>query len=465
MKQQHYVSNPDSIISGETEAQLNAQMKMLDQQGTAQVAIVLLQTIGDKVPKDIAHEIFKLWQPGSKEKNNGLVVLLVEDQHRIEFETGYGLEGDLPDVICFRIQQEKMLPYFKQNDYDNGMLAGMESVIAVLNHTEVAEEVPQITVEQPFTQEIDYGEPPKSNVILGFLESHGPFIYIFYIVFTAILATLFKPKKHKAAFNEIPALYTPGALSRMWLYLMPGIVMLLLSWRTELNYEWWMAPALFYAVWLTHILYSVIIVNINAVRLLSNEPVKRYNGFKQAHQYLTVQTILFPFPLLAYYFFNKWRLNRIRSTPRNCAKCQNTMTLAKNKNRKKHLDQGQLLEEKMKSVSYDVWICQNDNSIELAGYHNVNDYIVKCPECHYRTFKTGARRTVTPATRSSTGKGVQHYICKNCNHEYKEYYVIEKLSSSSSSSSSGSSFGSSSSSSSSSWGGGRSGGGGSGSSW
>ncbi|UOQ72863.1 TPM domain-containing protein [Hymenobacter cellulosilyticus] len=76
--------------------------------------MVLTRSIGEEVPKTAATTLFNRWKIGDREKNNGLLMLLVDDQHRVEFETGYGLEADVPDVVCFRIQQRYMVPYLRE---------------------------------------------------------------------------------------------------------------------------------------------------------------------------------------------------------------------------------------------------------------------------------------------------------------------------------------------------------------
>lgn len=70
---------------------------------------------------------------GKERKNNGLVILLVTDQRCIQFYTGYGLEGDLPDAICKRIQTRDMIPYLKDGNWDAGMVAGVRAVCGRLD--------------------------------------------------------------------------------------------------------------------------------------------------------------------------------------------------------------------------------------------------------------------------------------------------------------------------------------------
>ena len=82
---------------------------------------------------DFAHRLLNEWGVGKKGKNNGLVILLVTDQRCIQFYTGYGLEGDLPDAICKRIQTRDMIPYLKDGNWDAGMVAGVRAVCGRLD--------------------------------------------------------------------------------------------------------------------------------------------------------------------------------------------------------------------------------------------------------------------------------------------------------------------------------------------
>jgi uncharacterized protein len=456
-----YVSNPDHILSETTVASLNVLMEGLDKEGTAYVAIVVLKTIGDKVPKEVAHEIFKLWKPGDAAKNNGLLVLLVEDQHRIEFETGYGLEGDLPDVICFRIQQQKMVPLFKQNDYDAGMIQGMDAVAAVLRHAQVAETDINTVTEDDSSVDPIYDAPSR--------ELPGDwtlFAYFFSFFPSTIIAGFFISKKGKNGkpFNSPPRLFTAGFFSGLWLYIFPFIAILAYIWLTDYNFYWWTLLGIFYLNWLTYLLYRITVININAGRLLSNERQQRYDAFNLAHRNFGAYAFIFPIPLFLYHKWNQNRMARIRNTPFSCEQCNTPMELINKKNKKQSLDEGQLTEEKIGSVNYDIWHCQSCNKEKAVGYESIYTKATECSKCHYKTLRETKKVVIKRPTYSSKGSGLQHYECKHCDHIEKTPYVIAKLTSSSSSSS-GSSSGSSSSSSSGSSSGGSSGGGGAGSSW
>lgn len=137
MDARRYVSNPDGILSARTTARLDSLCGALRARGVAQVAIVAVDDIASDDVFDFGIELFRSWGVGGSESNNGLGVLLVRDRHEIRFFTGYGLEGTLPDALCRRIQETYMLPAFRVDDYDAGMLAGMQAAATVLEGGEV----------------------------------------------------------------------------------------------------------------------------------------------------------------------------------------------------------------------------------------------------------------------------------------------------------------------------------------
>jgi uncharacterized protein len=67
---------------------------------------------------------------GQKNKNNGAVLFVFVQDHKMFLQTGYGLEGVLPDALCKRIIDEQISPRFKAGDFAGGLTAGVNSIIA-----------------------------------------------------------------------------------------------------------------------------------------------------------------------------------------------------------------------------------------------------------------------------------------------------------------------------------------------
>ncbi len=132
-----YVSNPDGILSAGAVAQIDSLCGALREGGLAQVAVVAVDDVEGGDPFSFAIELFRSWGVGSSTSSNGLGILLVKERHEIRFVTGDGLEGILPDALCKRIQMRYMLPSFRVDDYDRGMVDGVTATAQILSGGEV----------------------------------------------------------------------------------------------------------------------------------------------------------------------------------------------------------------------------------------------------------------------------------------------------------------------------------------
>ena len=128
-----YVCNPAGILSTSACNEIDRMLYALEQQTGIETVVAVVPSIGSEDCFDFSHRLLNEWGVGKKGKNNGLVILLVTDQRCIQFYTGYGLEGDLPDAICKRIQTRDMIPYLKDGNWDAGMVAGVRAVCARLD--------------------------------------------------------------------------------------------------------------------------------------------------------------------------------------------------------------------------------------------------------------------------------------------------------------------------------------------
>ena len=132
-----YVSNPDGILSRSTERAIDAMLLSLEEQTGIQTLVAVVTGIEGSDCFDFAYRLGQSAGVGQQGRDNGLVILLSTEERCVQFVTGYGLEGVLPDAICKRIQTQYMLPYFSNGDYSRGMVAGLEAIRAVLNGSEL----------------------------------------------------------------------------------------------------------------------------------------------------------------------------------------------------------------------------------------------------------------------------------------------------------------------------------------
>ena len=128
-----YVSNPDGILSPSAVATMDSILYALEEKTGIQTLVVAVTGIEGGDCFDFAYRLGKEMGVGQKERDNGLVVLLSTDERCIQFATGYGLEGVLPDAICKRIQNRYMVQHLGKDDWNTGMVEGIRAINGYLD--------------------------------------------------------------------------------------------------------------------------------------------------------------------------------------------------------------------------------------------------------------------------------------------------------------------------------------------
>lgn len=96
---------------------------------STQIAVVLIPSLEGYEIADYAYKLAEKWGIGSKDKNNGVLVLIAIQDRKARIEIGYGLEGVLPDAICRRIIENEMKPSFKQGNFLEGLDLATDAII------------------------------------------------------------------------------------------------------------------------------------------------------------------------------------------------------------------------------------------------------------------------------------------------------------------------------------------------
>ena len=116
------------ILNAQQKQRLEAQLQGIYRQGLAQAALVIVPTT-DGVPIfDYALQVAEKWQLGEADTDDGLLIVVAVNDRDMYILSGYGLEGVLPDAALNRIIREDITPYFKQNDYGAGLIAGIDKI-------------------------------------------------------------------------------------------------------------------------------------------------------------------------------------------------------------------------------------------------------------------------------------------------------------------------------------------------
>ena len=130
--QGRWVSDVAGAIDASAEGRMNQEIAAVKRDLGVEIAVVTVDEVDTATPKEFATELFNHWGIGEQGRDNGLLVLLVVGERRLEMETGYGTEAVLTDGWLKGMQGGLMVPHFRSGDYGTGLLAGVEASIARL---------------------------------------------------------------------------------------------------------------------------------------------------------------------------------------------------------------------------------------------------------------------------------------------------------------------------------------------
>ena len=120
-----FVNDRAGKLDETTRAQLEAFLDQLKQKTGAEFAVLIVPTTAPEDPSEYKVRVFERWGLGKKGEDNGLLMLVALAEREVRFETGYGLEGTLPDGLQSRIFRDEMAPRFREGDWSGGVVAGV----------------------------------------------------------------------------------------------------------------------------------------------------------------------------------------------------------------------------------------------------------------------------------------------------------------------------------------------------
>ena len=127
-----YVNDYANLIDSTTENYIKYTNQELYSQTGSQIVVVTVQSMEGATIEEYATELFRNFGIGDKTKNNGVLMLLALQERQFRIEVGYGLEGCLPDGKTGRIQDEYIIPYLSQGNWDAGIKNGFCAILEVV---------------------------------------------------------------------------------------------------------------------------------------------------------------------------------------------------------------------------------------------------------------------------------------------------------------------------------------------
>jgi uncharacterized protein len=126
------VNDYANMISPAVRAQIEEKLAALEASDSTQVAVLTIPSLEGEDLDGFSIKVAEAWKIGTKENDNGAILLVSKEDRAVRIEVGYGLEGRLTDLISGRIVDRIIVPDFKQGRFDQGFSDGVDAIIATV---------------------------------------------------------------------------------------------------------------------------------------------------------------------------------------------------------------------------------------------------------------------------------------------------------------------------------------------
>jgi len=127
------VTDLSATLSADQLTSLNNALRAFEERKGSQVAVLIVPTTKPESIEQYGIRVADRWKIGRDKADDGAILLVVRDDRAVRIEVGYGLEGVLTDATANRIIDEVIVPRFRQNDLDGGIVAGVDSIMKVID--------------------------------------------------------------------------------------------------------------------------------------------------------------------------------------------------------------------------------------------------------------------------------------------------------------------------------------------
>src|ERR1700724_1313140 len=173
------------VMSADSRSAIETKLKDLEDKSGIQLVVATVKSLQGSDVESYANELFRTWKLGQAQKNNGVLLLVAPNEHKVRIEVGYGLEGTLTDALSKIIITNAMAPRFKAGDFGGGIERGVEDIITVLT-----------------TDSSEWEKRPQLRIVRHdtTLDALGPWIALGLFVFIFFWLTPASPRGNLLSF-------------------------------------------------------------------------------------------------------------------------------------------------------------------------------------------------------------------------------------------------------------------------
>jgi uncharacterized protein len=125
-----YFNDYAGLVSAADAQRLDTKLRRFAEETSTQLVVVVFKSLPSPSLEDFTVRAAQAWRVGRKDWDNGAVFFVFVDDRKMRIETGYGLEGALPDQLAARILDLEVRPRFRAGDWVGGLEAGLDGILA-----------------------------------------------------------------------------------------------------------------------------------------------------------------------------------------------------------------------------------------------------------------------------------------------------------------------------------------------
>jgi uncharacterized protein len=165
------VNDHAGILPDDSEQRIDRKLESHEKATGQEFAVLTLRSLEGDSLEDFSIRTVEAWKLGSKEKDQGLLLLVVKDDRKVRIEVGHGLEGSITDAFSSRVIRSVLVPAFKTGDYASGVESALDLLI---RHETNGASVP---AEKPVRRRQKPAIPSLAVVLLFLVPFLLPFFF------------------------------------------------------------------------------------------------------------------------------------------------------------------------------------------------------------------------------------------------------------------------------------------------
>lgn len=173
-----FVSDPAGLLPSDVKERVNKQLWDLRQSTTVEAVVAIPPSLGDMPIEEFSEQLFTLWGIGKSDKDNGVLFVISPESKRVRIQTGYGVEGALPDISCKNIIERSVAPNMREGNLGAAVEGAVSEICGALTDPAVREEL-KSSRKDNFSGELT---ALSGDVIWRFVEIVASCVFLFALI-------------------------------------------------------------------------------------------------------------------------------------------------------------------------------------------------------------------------------------------------------------------------------------------